>query len=94
MLFYFIRRSYKIVRHFLKPWQVEVTFEEVRAHLGVETDISILRTTPVLMALQPFLMPPPLSDSRFGSIKFLYTLRFHPIVKKYNNVLPLSFYGG
>ena len=45
-----------IVRHFVKRWQVEVTFEEVRAHLGVETqrqwsDLAILRTTPVLMAL-------------------------------------------
>ncbi len=46
----------EIVRHFVKRWQVEVTFEEVRAHLGVETqrqwsDLSILRTTPVLMGL-------------------------------------------
>lgn len=45
-----------MVRHYLKRWQVEVTFEEVRAHLGVETqrqwsDLSIARTTPVLMAL-------------------------------------------
>lgn len=46
----------QIVQHYLKRWQVEVTFEEVRAHLGVETqrqwsDLSILRTTPSLMAL-------------------------------------------
>jgi hypothetical protein len=46
----------QIVQHFVKRWQVEVTFEEVRAHLGVETqrqwsDMSIARTTPVLMAL-------------------------------------------
>jgi hypothetical protein len=45
-----------IVGHFVKRWQVEVTFEEVRAHLGVETqrqwsDLSIARSTPVLMAL-------------------------------------------
>jgi hypothetical protein len=37
-------------------WQVEVTFEETRAHLGVETqrqwsDTAILRTTPVLLGL-------------------------------------------
>ncbi|MEA5465731.1 IS701 family transposase [Leptothoe sp. PORK10 BA2] len=37
-------------------WQVEVTFAEVRAHLGVETqrqwtDKAILRTTPALLAL-------------------------------------------
>jgi hypothetical protein len=37
-------------------WQMEVTFHEVRAHLGVETqrqwsDLAILRTTPALLAL-------------------------------------------
>lgn len=41
---------------FRQRWQVEVTFEEVRAHLGVETqrqwsDLAILRTTPALLAL-------------------------------------------
>ena len=46
----------EIIQHFVKRWNVEVTFEEVRAHLGVETqrqwsDLSIARTTPVLMAL-------------------------------------------
>jgi hypothetical protein len=46
----------QIVKHYLKRWNVEVTFEEVRAHLGVETqrqwsDLSILRSTPCLMAL-------------------------------------------
>jgi DDE superfamily endonuclease len=37
-------------------WSVEVTFEEARAHLGVETqrqwsDLAIVRTTPVLLGL-------------------------------------------
>lgn len=46
----------EIVQHFVKRWTVEVTFQEVRAHIGVETqrqwaDLSIARTTPVLMAL-------------------------------------------
>lgn len=46
----------QIVQYYLQRWQVEVTFEEVRAQLGVETqrqwsDLSIARTTPVLMAL-------------------------------------------
>lgn len=41
---------------FVQRWQVEVTFEEVRAHLGVETqrqwsDLAIARTTPSLFAL-------------------------------------------
>src|SRR5512144_124694 len=42
-----------IVAWFAQRWQVEVTFEEARAHLGVETqrqwsDKAIARTTPVL----------------------------------------------
>src|SRR6266498_2430866 len=46
----------KILAWFVSRWQVEVTFEEVRAHLGVETqrqwsDKAILRTTPALLGL-------------------------------------------
>ena len=46
----------KIISFFVRRWQVEVTFQEVRAHLGVETqrqwnDRAIERTTPVLMGL-------------------------------------------
>jgi hypothetical protein len=45
-----------ILTWFVSRWQVEVTFAEVRAHLGVETqrqwsDKAILRTTPALLAL-------------------------------------------
>jgi hypothetical protein len=45
-----------ILTWFVSRWQVEVTFEEVRAHLGVETqrqwsDKAVLRTTPALLAL-------------------------------------------
>jgi len=41
---------------FLQRWQAEVTFEDVRAHLGVESqrqwsDLAIQRTTPVLLGL-------------------------------------------
>ena len=46
----------QIVEWFLLRWQVEVTFQQVRAHLGVETqrqwsDLAIARTTPVLFGL-------------------------------------------
>jgi hypothetical protein len=46
----------QIVRWFQMRWQVEVTFQEVRTHLGVETqrqwsDPAIARTTPVLFGL-------------------------------------------
>jgi DDE superfamily endonuclease len=45
-----------ILRWFISRWQVEVTFAEARAHLGVETqrqwsDLAILRTTPALFGL-------------------------------------------
>jgi hypothetical protein len=45
-----------IVNWFILRWGVEVTFEEVRAHLGVETqrqwsDLAIARTTPALLGL-------------------------------------------
>ncbi|MCW8309256.1 hypothetical protein AruPA_19670 [Acidiphilium sp. PA] len=45
-----------ILQWFVFRWRVETTFQEVRAHLGVETqrqwsDLAILRTNPVLVGL-------------------------------------------
>ena len=46
----------QVVRWFVQRWQVEVTFREVRDHLGVETqrqwsDKAVARTTPCLLGL-------------------------------------------
>lgn len=46
----------KIINWFISRWNIEVTFEEARAHLGMETQRqwsqkAIARTTPTLMAL-------------------------------------------
>jgi hypothetical protein len=46
----------QILEWFVLRWQMEVTFEEARAHLGIETqrqwsDKAIARTTPALFAL-------------------------------------------
>jgi hypothetical protein len=46
----------QVVQYFVRRWQVEVTFEETRRHLGVETQRqwsakAIARTTPVLLSL-------------------------------------------
>ena len=46
----------QIVAWFVMRWRVEVTFHEVRTHLGVETqrqwsDLAIARTTPILLGL-------------------------------------------
>ena len=45
-----------IVRWFVQRWQLEVTFEEARRHLGMETqrqgsDKAIARSTPLLLGL-------------------------------------------
>ena len=45
-----------IIAQFVRRWNIEVTFEETRRHLGVETqrqwsDPAIARTTPALFAL-------------------------------------------
>ena len=46
----------KIIGLYIQRWNLEVTFEEVREHLGVETqrqwsDKAIARTTPILLGL-------------------------------------------
>ena len=46
----------QILQWFVQRWQLEVTFQETRAHLGVETqrqwsDLAIARTTPCLLGL-------------------------------------------
>jgi hypothetical protein len=45
-----------ILSRFVFRWRIETTFQEVREHLGVETqrqwsDLAILRTTPALLGL-------------------------------------------
>jgi len=46
----------QIIKDFMKRWSLEVTFEESRAHLGIETqrqwsDLAIERSTPLLFGL-------------------------------------------
>jgi hypothetical protein len=46
----------QILRWFVRRWRMEVTFEEARAHLGMETqrqwsDVAIARTTPIVLGL-------------------------------------------
>jgi hypothetical protein len=46
----------QIIEWFVWRWQLEVTFHEARAHLGIETqrqwsDLAIVRTTPTLLGL-------------------------------------------
>ena len=51
----------QIIEWFVLRWNIELTFEETRAHLGIETqrqwsDQAIARTTPLLMALLSILV--------------------------------------
>ena len=53
------RTPEQIVAWFVQRWQLETTFEEARAHLGLETqrqwnDLAIARTTPILLGLFSF----------------------------------------
>ena len=63
----------QMLSFFIQRWQVEPTFEEARAHLGMETqrqwnDQAIARTTPLVLALftiVALLADTPLSRNRF-----------------------------
>ncbi len=49
-------KSKQILQWIIYRWNIEVTFEELRAHLGLETqrqwsDLAILRTTPALFSM-------------------------------------------
>ena len=63
-------------------WSVEVTFEEGRAHLGLETqrqwsDQAIARTTPVLLALFSLVTVLALKLSHGGEIPVPLTAWYH-----------------
>jgi DDE superfamily endonuclease len=63
-------------------WSVEVTFQETRAHLGLETqrqwsDRAIARTTPVLLALFSFVTMLALRLSQAGQIPVPSTAWYH-----------------
>jgi hypothetical protein len=64
----------QIVEWFIKRWQVEVTFEESRRHLGIETqrqfsDKAIKRTTPCLFGLFSLITMMAEELSRSGELK-------------------------
>jgi hypothetical protein len=57
-----IQTAEQIVKDFMKRWSLEVTFEEGRAHMGIETqrqwsDLAIERTTPLLFGLYSLVIP-------------------------------------
>jgi hypothetical protein len=72
----------EILQWVVMRWSVEVTFEEARAHLGLETqrqwsDQAIARTTPVLLALFSLVTVLALKLSQSGAIPVLVTAWYH-----------------
>jgi hypothetical protein len=72
----------EILQWIVMRWSVEVTFEEVRAHLGFETqrqwtDKAIARTSPVLLALYSLVILLALQLSQGGLIPVEATAWYH-----------------
>ena len=75
-------------------WSVEVTFEEARAHLGLETqrqwsDQAIARTTPVLLALFSLVTVLALQLSQGGQIPVPVTAWYHKAEPTFADCLAL-----
>jgi hypothetical protein len=75
-------------------WSVEVTFEETRAHLGLETqrqwsDQAIARTTPVLLALFSLVTVLALQLSQGGKIPVPVTAWYHKAEPTFSDCLAL-----
>ena len=72
----------QIVEWFIKRWQVEVTFEESRRHLGIETqrqwsDKAIGRTTPCLMGIFSLIAMMAQELSKSGKLKIRSAIWYH-----------------
>ncbi len=70
------REPEAILRLFVFRWRIETTFQEVREHLGVETqrqwsNVAILRTTPALLGLYSLITvwTHELATARAGAIR-------------------------
>ena len=67
-----------IIEWFVMRWSVETTFEEVREHMGMETqrqwsDLAIARTTPILLGLFSIVTILAMRLSQGGKIQFEQT---------------------
>jgi hypothetical protein len=81
-----------IVQRFIPRWQVEVTFEEARRHLGLETqrqwsDKAVAPTTPVLLSLFSFVTL--LGDRlvRAGMLPIRRTARYQKATPTFSHAL-------
>jgi hypothetical protein len=84
----------QILQWIVMRWSVEVTFEEARAHLGVETqrqwsDLAIARTTPVLLGLFSLVTLLALRLSAGGHIPVAATAWYHKTEATFADCLTL-----
>jgi hypothetical protein len=84
----------EIVRDFMKRWSLETTFEESRAHLGIETqrqwsDLAIERTTPLLMGLYSLVALFGHALAPQGHLPFKQTAWYHKQLATFSDVLAL-----
>jgi hypothetical protein len=84
----------QILQWVVMRWSVEVTFEEARAHLGVETqrqwsDLAIARTTPVLLGLFSLVTLLALRLSPTGQIPVEATAWYHKTEATFSDCIAL-----
>lgn len=82
----------RIVEWFIKRWQVEVTFEETRRHLGIETnrqwsDKAIQRTTPCLMGMFSLVTMVAEELSKQGKLKMRQAVWYHKQVATFSDAI-------
>jgi hypothetical protein len=82
----------QIVRTFMKRWSLETTFEESRAHLGIETqrqwsDLAIDRTTPMLFGLYSLVLLFGHALHPDGCIPVAQTAWYHKHTATFHDVL-------
>lgn len=83
-----------IVTDVVKRWSIEVTFEESRAHLGIETqrqwnDLAIERTTPALFGLFSLVVLLGQALYPHGQLPLPQSAWYHKTVASFSDVLAL-----
>ncbi len=84
----------QIVKWFVLRWQLEVTFHEVRDHLGVETqrqwsDLAIARTTPALLGLFSLVSLLAHTHQRQGKLPGRQTAWYHKTQPTFSDALAI-----
>lgn len=82
----------RIVEWFIKRWQTEVTFEETRRHLGIETnrqwsDQAIQRTTPCLMGMFSLIAMVAEELSKQGKLKMRQAVWYHKQIATFSDAI-------